>query len=43
MNSYKQLWHVGSSSLMRDRTQAPCIGSAVLATGPPEKSQQLLN
>ena len=21
------LWHVGSSSLMRDQTQAPCIGS----------------
>ena len=38
MNSYKQLWHAGSSSLMRDRTQAPCIGSAVLATGPPWNS-----
>ena len=26
------------SSLTRDRTQTPCTGSAVLATGPPEKS-----
>ena len=33
-----QLQHVGSSSLTRDRTQAPCIGSAVLATGPPGNS-----
>ena len=32
------LWHVESSSLARDQTRAPCIGSAVLATGPPEKS-----
>ena len=30
-----QLWHVGSSSLTRDHTQAPCTGSRVLATGPP--------
>ena len=32
------LWHFESSSLTRDRTQAPCIGSAVLATGPPGNS-----
>ena len=30
--------HVGSSSLTRDRIQAPCIGSAVLSTAPPGKS-----
>ena len=24
-----QLWHEGSSSLSRDRTQAPCVGNAV--------------
>ena len=29
---------VGSSSPSRDRTRAPCIGSAVLPTGPPGKS-----
>ena len=29
---------MGSSPLTRDRTQAPCIGSMVLATGPPGKS-----
>ena len=28
------LQHVGSTSLTRDGTQAPCIGSTVLATGP---------
>ena len=33
-----QLWHVGSSSLTGEQTQAPCIGSRVLATGPPGKS-----
>ena len=32
------MWHLGSSSLTRDQTQLPCIGSAVLATGPPGKS-----
>ena len=26
--SQTQLWHVGSSSPTRDRTQAPCIGSS---------------
>ena len=30
--------NVGSSSLTGDRTWAPYIGSAVLATGPPGKS-----
>ena len=30
--------HVGSSSLTRERTWAPCIGRGVLATGPPGKS-----
>ena len=34
-----QLRHVGSSSLTRDRTWALCIGSAVLASGPPGKSR----
>ena len=29
---------VGSSSLTRDRTRVPCLGGAVLATGPPGKS-----
>ena len=29
---------MGSNSLPRDRTQGPCIGSVVLATGPPGKS-----
>ena len=29
---------MGSSSLTRDWTQAPCIGCAALATGPPGKS-----
>ena len=29
----KQLWHAGSSFL--NQTQAPCIGSTILATGPP--------
>ena len=29
----------GSTSLSRDRTQAPCIGSTVLATESPGKSQ----
>ena len=29
---------MGSSSLSRDQTQAACIGSSVLATGPPGKS-----
>ena len=39
-----QLQYVGSSSLIRDRTQAPGIGSTVLATGPPGKSlHELLN
>ena len=34
------LCHVGSSSLTRDQTWAPCTGGCgVLATGPPEKSQ----
>ena len=31
-------WHMRSSSLTRGRTQAPCIGSTVLVTGPPGKS-----
>ena len=35
-----QLPPVGSSSLTKDRTQAPCIGSALLATGPPGKSPE---
>ena len=26
-----------NSSLTRDRTRVPCIGSAILATGPPRK------
>ena len=30
---------MGSSSLVRDRTWAPCIGSTETATRPPEKSQ----
>ena len=30
-------WHVGSSSLTREGTPAPCIRSAVLATGPLRK------
>ena len=35
-----ELWHVGSSSLTRDRTQVPCIWEReVLATGPPGKTQ----
>ena len=29
---------VGSNSLTRDRTWAPCLGSTVIATGPPGKS-----
>ena len=33
-----QLGRVASSSLTRDRTCTPCIGSAVLTTGPPGKS-----
>ena len=33
------LWHVGSSSLTRDWTQAPRFGSVVLVTGPPRRSQ----
>ena len=33
-----QLQHVGSSSLTRDWTWAPSIGSTVLATGPPGMS-----
>ena len=32
------LKHAGSSFLTRDRTQAPCIRSTVLAAGPPGKS-----
>ena len=32
-----QFRRVGSSSLTRDRTWAPCFGRAVLATGPPGK------
>ena len=28
-----------NSSLTKDRTEAPCIESIVLATGPPGKSQ----
>ena len=35
------LWHVGSSSLTRDQTQARCIGSAVLATRPRGTCQDL--
>ena len=31
------MWHVGSSSQIRDSTQAPCIEHGVLATRPPEK------
>ena len=34
--------HMGSSSLTRDRTWAPCIGSAVLSTVPPGKSLHFL-
>lgn len=30
--------HVGSSSSTRDRTQAACTGTTVLASGPPGKS-----
>ena len=37
-----QLQHVGSSSLTRCQTQAPCVGSRVLTTGPPGKSQNLV-
>ena len=33
----KLLQHVGYSSLFRDRTQALCIGSRILATRPPGK------
>ena len=34
-----QLWHVRSSSLIRDRTLAPCTGEhGVLAIGPPGKT-----
>ena len=33
------LQDVGSSSLTQDQTWAHCIESAVLATGPPEKSR----
>ena len=36
------LQHMGFSSLHRDQTQAPCIGSAVLATGPPGKSRTVI-
>ena len=36
------LWHVGSGSLTRDWTQAQCIGSRVLTTGPPGKSSACL-
>ena len=36
------LWHVGSSSLTKDWTWAPCTGSSVLTTGPPGKSLQLI-
>ena len=36
------LQHMGFSSLPRDQTQAPCIGSAVLATGPPGKSRTVI-
>ena len=32
-------WCVGSSFLSRHGTRAPCIGSVVLATGPPGRSQ----
>ena len=35
-------WHTGSSSLTRDPTRVPCIGTAVLAIGPPGKSLQFL-
>lgn len=28
-----------NSSLTRDRTEAPCVGSIVLATGPPGEPQ----
>ena len=38
-----QLWHVGSSSLTRDQTCAPCNKSAVLATGSPGKSPASLS
>ena len=37
-----KLQHVRSSSLTRGRTWARCIGRAVLATGPPGKSQYFL-
>ena len=36
------LWHVGTSSLTRDQTHVPCVGNAVLATGPPGKSPLML-
>lgn len=34
--------HVGSSSVIRDQTQIPCIGNTVLDTGSPGKSHILL-
>ena len=39
---WSQLWHVGSSSLTRDRTRAPLHWDRrVLATGPPGSSQNV--
>ena len=37
-----QLRHVESSSLTMDQSQAPCLGSTVLATGTPGKSPRQL-
>ena len=38
-HSYSQLWHVGSSSQIRDQTQVPLSWEhRVLATGPPRSS-----
>ena len=34
--------HLGSNSLTRDQTQAPCIGNSVLTSGPPGKTQTAL-
>ena len=33
---------MGSSSLTRDQTRAPCVENAVLATGPPGKPSSIL-
>ena len=36
------LWHMGSDSLTRDWTRAPCIECGVWASGPPGKSLYVL-